>query len=266
MKLLGFILIFSTASAIVFECEFLMKSQNRLPSTYFCYEMSISDEENKFLKAVDGEHERGKTILDVRGIDLNFERKGLDYFPKGMEKVFQNLTAIYVNGGKISKLNGYELSAWDNLEWFAMEHSQVEFVPGNLFSNNKKLKFISLYNNKIKHVSLEMFNGLNDLDYLSFHNNVCIHEAAENSSEIEKLKKNLSEKCKVDEELLCTQALTSTTKTCKIIQEQNQEMVTKLEKFNQEINLKLEKLSQENEEIKKILSEILDGLRTPTSA
>jgi hypothetical protein len=292
-----------------------------LPSTYFCDVYPLTQDYNPIVTEVIGVHQEGKSNDDVKGVVMI--SKNPNYFPIGFEKFFPDLIAFYMYSGNITKLNGDELNSYKNLEWFAIISTQLEFVPGNLFSNNKKVKSILLRLNKIKHVGSKLFDGLDNLEMVNFDQNVCINEEAGNSSKIEELKKNLREKCKVPGEILSTEAPTTTkapetttnykevTTTPKVtfceelkeffqeqndklseeiklklenlekqnlnlkkqnndfnlkLENQNKETNVKLEKLNIETNQKFEKLEKENEEIKKMLRDILEGLRPPTSA
>jgi hypothetical protein len=166
---------------------------------YICVLNSYSDEENKIITAVYGNHRHKKTNEDVQLIHLNLVAKNLDYIPRGFEEFFPNLNAIGVNGGKITKLDGDELENYENLERFSIQNSQLEFVPGNLFSNNKKIKNISFFRSNIKYFGEGLLDGLNDLERVDFRfdfsSRNCIHEIAETPSEIEQLKRKLRENC-----------------------------------------------------------------------
>jgi hypothetical protein len=197
MKLLILLAIFLTTSAIKFECEY-RNDLYRIGKIYTCYVASYSEEQNKILTAFNGTHLNGYSNSDVRGIQLFVKHgKTVDYFPRGFEKFFPYLNVIDVWFKKITKLDGDELENYKNLIWFGIQHSSLEFVPGNLFSNNKKIKVINMYGNNIKYVGEGLLDGLNGLFYASFAHNTCIDERAETPAQIEQLKRNLRKNCKV---------------------------------------------------------------------
>lgn len=201
MKLLIFLAFFSTASSIIIECDFGNYNFEHWPRrVYTCEVSSYSDEGNKIVTAINGKHNDGKTNSDVDGLFLVLGRKNLDYLPTGFENFFPNLNLIVIRFGKIEKLKGDELKNYQNLEFFGVWNTPLEFVGGKLYENNKKLKTIRLDSNKIKQVGSGLFNGLENLRNVFLSGNVCINENANGSTDIESLKENLKLKCSVESE------------------------------------------------------------------
>lgn len=202
MKLLFLLAIFSKGSAIIFECEYGTQNFTNIGAIYRCTTTLYSEVDNQVLTAVNGKHEEGKSNSDVKGVWIDLIEKNLDYIPKGLDKIFPNLIAINAYKGKISKLNGDELSDYKHLEFFSMRVNPIEYVPGNLFRNNPKMTTIWLYGNEIKYVGSDLLDGLDRLSYVDFRWNKCIHQIAWDASEIEALKKSLHKNCTVTEEYL----------------------------------------------------------------
>lgn len=195
MKLLLFLLALSSSKAITFHCNFHMMEFHNLPSKYFCEVFSFSNEEHQVTTHVSGFHSMSKRNLDVEGFYINLKGKNFTYIPKGLEIFFPNLIAIHVDGGNITKLNGDELTQFANLEWFALIKNNLEFVPGNLFAHNKKLRTIFLYDNKIKKIGAGLLDELEDLQSFCFNRNICAEEWPETEADVKVFKKTLKEKC-----------------------------------------------------------------------
>lgn len=187
MKFLILFAIFSATSAINFDCKFV-----KISSELHCRIDSYTEEENQVLTAVNGS---AKAYPKVKGILFDLRGKNLDYFPKGIEKFFPNLLDISISYGNIKKLNGDEFEHWKDLEEFRFDHTNLEIVPGNLFSKNKKLENIILSNNKIKVIGAELLDGLDELSVVSFLGNVCIDQSGLIAEEYELIKKIIREKC-----------------------------------------------------------------------
>jgi prefoldin subunit 5 len=255
MSFLIFLAFFSATSAIIFECEYKVQYYYFIPRSYFCKVNSYDDDSNQILTFVNGNHQEDKINSDVLGVTLNLKDKNLDYIPRDLEKIFPNIFAIYVYYGKISKLSGNELSELTNLEWFVIENNPLEFLPGNFFRNNKKLKVALFGANKIKYIDRNFFDGLKHLTNVHFGDNICISKRANSALEIESLKIEILEKCQVSENILLEHLLNI-----------NFEMESKVNKILQNMNQKIEKLSEENEEIQKQLKAILEALSGSTSA
>lgn len=250
-----------------------MDDYNNLGRIYECKVNSYSEEDTETLTSANGNHLGGESNSDVKGIHFDLRDKNLDYIPNGLNKTFSNIIAIYVKGGKISRLNGEELSAYKNLQYFGMRDNPLEYVPGNLFRNNPKIKTIDFYNNGIKYVSYGVLDRLYYLRYVDFSLNACINQRASSASAVGSLKNNLREKCAVGIEgqvlyelskhhrettldlkkcLLDKEFISGTTDSWDKVLQNVREINFKIEKRaeeNQAIKLQLESLSQANKEI-----------------
>jgi hypothetical protein len=194
MKIFIFLTIFTSTSAIVFDCEYK-------GDPYTCVVNAYKEHTNPILTAINGNHEVNKTEKDVRGIYFNLHGKNLKKFPKKIERFFPNITLILIKGGNVSKLNGDEFRGFKNLENFNFENTQLEYVPGNLFSSNKKLKKIFFNDNQIKYVGAELFDGLDKLVYIGFERNICVDDITSDPEKIEKIKRKIRENCTVPDYL-----------------------------------------------------------------
>lgn len=267
-KLFILLAVISSTYSIIFQCEYPNAYYGNLGDIIHCNVTSYSDEGNHVLTAVNKSGWR-ESNLKVKVAKFNLFGKNLDYIPKGLEKFFPNMIAIGVFGGKISKLSGDELNAYENLVSFHLCNTLLEYVPGNLFSNNLRISYIFLNDNKIKYVGSSLLNGLNMLVRVGFARNICIDQSALfSNAEIVALKKNLLEKCAVNEGYLKTTTTTPNPATTtqnpheKEIQrlraqilnfEQDKAEVLKIEQENSQLKDKISTLEEEN---KKYLDKI----------
>jgi hypothetical protein len=274
MQFLVFLIpIFSFSSAIEFNCNFTIRSDTLLPSTYACVVTTVNLEGNETLTAVHGTHLENKTNADVRHIEGSFKRN-LTFIPKGMENFFPNISALRFSYCNISRVNSDDLNAFDQLEWFAMEGNPIEHIPRNFFAENSKIRVVFLNSNKIKHVGTGLLDSLQDLNHASFAANTCINKWATSANQMPELIEVLRTNCTdIEEETTTTSTTTLATTTipsttveaplcgdlnevvCNL-QEQNQILMENNEKMTE----KLEALAEENTEIRKILAEIMQGI------
>lgn len=219
MKFLIIFFFFSSTSAINFTCQFGSTYYSYVgPKIYRCETTEYAEEENKIVTAISGVHESGKNSCDVQGLWLHLNEKNLDYFPSGFEKFFAHLILIYLSLGEIKNFQGDKLRNYPDLEWFGIHYTPLEFVPGNLFQNNKKLRVVSLHHNKIKQVGFNLLEGLPRLKYVDFEKNNCIDGISEdNKKKFEDLMKNLRENCSVpgEEKTATTTEVPTTTEAIK---------------------------------------------------
>lgn len=261
MKFLLFLILISKSFAIIIDCEFNHADFTYLHSIYICDVKNYTDEGNHVITQIRGNTENTKAYSDVQGIYLNLQGKNLTYIPRGFENFFPNLIAIFVYEGEIEELNGDDLKELKNLEYFAIEFNPLEKIPQNLFANNPKMKNIFFDNNKITHVAVGFLDGLNDLQRVYFSNNPCSNFDAESTSDIEMLKSFLIEHCddiKTTTEAPLTLNLETTTeKVLDLVAAPSLRVAKKLTLCDDFVNEKLEKILLENQEIKKMLKEIL---------
>ena len=155
-----------------------MMAPNTLPYAYTCLTSELTNINEETLTAVYGNHMSGKSNADVEYLNIR-NVSILTFFPNGIENFFPNLTAIQIYHCNISTLTGHELDVFPNLTWFALQgQSQLERIPGNLFTNTPMLHSLWFYYNNIKHVGENLLTSLSQLTYAHFGSNYCVNQAA----------------------------------------------------------------------------------------
>lgn len=203
MKLLIILAVISSTHSIIFECKYGIGLYDNIGGIYRCHAASFIGEDIQTLHAVNRD-ESGKSNLDVKGVYLNFNGTNIDYIPKGLEDFFPNIIVIIISGGNITKLNGDELNAYENLEYFGIKDNPLESVPGNLFSKNRKLKSVDFCRNKIRFVDPQLLNGLYRLNRVHFEGNICINEKADYAHAIPFVREILGYDCHANKSELTT--------------------------------------------------------------
>lgn len=168
------------AMSVNIECEF--KTGNyffTLHQVYTCAIRSVNNYEDEFV-TITGNHVNNKTNDDVIGIyGSNFG--SLQTFPKGLEKVFKNLKAIYTTvGGQLRELHQEDLKPFPNLVEFLIDGNQIEIIEEGLFDFNPHLEAISFYYNKIFHVNYNVFDNLSRLSNLWMNGCQCYSDVSRN--------------------------------------------------------------------------------------
>lgn len=254
MKVL--ILIFAVISstfAITLNCQYSNYYFNEIGTIYACYQPTLSNIlSTKEVTASTGTHQAGKSNADVRALFI-YGQKELTYFPRGIEKIYPNLIGLIVINTNITTLNGDELNGFPNLKHFQFTaNKNLVRVPGNLFTKNPLLVFMTFASNNIKHVGEKILDGLTSLRHASFAYNYCASTIADStypSISISALNDFLKKNC-TDIQPTCSE-LSVNENVCKL-QEQNQNLIVKNtameDKINQlvlsnvEINQKLDRL------------------------
>lgn len=215
MKLLVLFVIFSSASAVIFECNFEQKAYNIIGSNFSCVVINYGyPNDAPRITEVFGEYQQSRTNKDVIGVSLNFSKIKICYIPSGFEAWFPNFTIFEMFYACITRFNGTELESYANLKSFIFTYSSLEWIPGNFFANNKKLEFIDMSNNKLKFVASNLLNELKSLRYVTFEVNTCISRngLATKPADIDAFKNLLRSSCSTGE-LLTTLMTTTVTTT-----------------------------------------------------
>ena len=174
--------ILNPSSAINIECEFKVRDFIVLKQIYFCEiqnNLDINSLENANITSVSGTHEKGRSIDDVAG--LYTYGRGIEYFPRGLEQVFENLKVIWIDSGRIKEIHQADLKVFPNLVEVYLDNNDIEDVEEGLFDFNPILEGISFYYNKVSYVHPKVFSNLKKLKNLWFTSNKCIQGEAVNS-------------------------------------------------------------------------------------
>jgi Leucine-rich repeat (LRR) protein len=156
--------------------------------------LTIISSETALIDGVTGTHLSGKTNDDVTA--LWAWAKGIEYFPKGLEKFFKNLKVIAIYFGRLKQISQADLKPHKNLVYIQFEDNDIEIFEDDLFSNHPNMSVVWLPRNKIVHVGKNVFNNMNKITYLGLASNPCINaEAFNNATATKALIESLKTKC-----------------------------------------------------------------------
>lgn len=86
--------------------------------------------------------------------------KTVNYIPKGLDKLFANLTGMRFELTKLKHVTKENLAPFPQLLMFASVSNQVQFIEQDLFANNPNLKYVSFRANKITYIDPAVFDHL----------------------------------------------------------------------------------------------------------
>ena len=160
MEIFHLIFIIAAVKGIKHKCEYLNGMNfTSLQRFYLCSVSQIEfDENSTHITEISGEHIPEMSNEDVRAVwysglepQICIEYN-LTIIPRGFLHFFPNVFGLYFNNCRIDSIVHDDLAEYENLESFMLENSNVEEIPGDLFSSNPNLLFISLARNRIYYV------------------------------------------------------------------------------------------------------------------
>lgn len=188
------LLLFCTASAVVFECKYSVASWYTLGQRYTCTAKRISSSSVNFVENVTGVHLNGRNSRQVETLFVHNELT-LIQLPEGFASFFPDLVALEWFYGSLTSISASDLKAFPKLAALSFAYNKIASLDGNLLQHNTNLQIISFYRNSIESVGSELLQGLTKLVDVRFEANRCINTNAFNKPDIEKLKTELSMKC-----------------------------------------------------------------------
>ncbi|CAG9811098.1 unnamed protein product [Chironomus riparius] len=151
-------------------------------------------------------HSNGLTINDVNcfySIEKNFQ-----FFPKDLDKIFNNLEGIVIANAHIKEVHQNDLKPFTKLVHLGLHVNEIEIIDEDLFKFNPNLKMISLRDNKIKQIHSKVFDNLPHLVKLRLLGNQCIDKDSELSSKsagdiikLVKLQCTISEQLNIEKQI-----------------------------------------------------------------
>lgn len=159
-------------------------------SIYTC-EAGVLTDGSDTVSAIYGNHQSGKTDLDVHGLVL--QSKGLDFVPRNVDSFFPNIRAVDLYSNLISSIRNVHLRQFKNMVYFAVMDNKLTSLDSNLFDGLPFLNYISFTNNSIKHVGHDFI--LPSLGEIYFDLNDCISYNAVNATQIDSLRFKLLLNC-----------------------------------------------------------------------
>jgi hypothetical protein len=122
---------------------------------------------------LDGRHLVPHTNFDVTGI--NFLSCRLTRIPKSLAlKSFTFLQALAVSNCGLREITRGDLVGLHDLRVLWLNDNEIEFLPGDLFVDMKRLEYVSFEKNRIRFVDAEVLDPLVELKMVNFFGNVGI--------------------------------------------------------------------------------------------
>jgi len=164
------------------DCNYINYSFYAVVLKYGCYvsnNLNISSPESATIIAVNGAHESGKSNIDE--IYFHAESKHIEYFPRGLEKFFTNLTGIGIYDSKLKEIHQDDLKLYKKLKYLSLLKINIEIIEDGLFDYQPDIESIIFENMKIIHISSTVFDNLPKLTTLYLGGNKCTSKSSINN-------------------------------------------------------------------------------------
>ncbi|KAL7017977.1 hypothetical protein ACKWTF_010587 [Chironomus riparius] len=146
---------------------------------------TINSRETATVNSVSRLHSFLQNNNDVIGFVA--DNKSLNHFPKGLDKIFQNLQLFRIRYTSIHEISQSDFKPFPNLKELDMHENKITVLEDGLFDYNPKLVFISFSKNKIFRIESSVFDNLRNLKYLYLTENECIDTFANNDRDLVEL-------------------------------------------------------------------------------
>ncbi|CAG9798743.1 unnamed protein product [Chironomus riparius] len=198
MKIILFFITFATIlrsfSSLDIDCSYIIHNYPHVQLISCCHVVNILNIEfpdKALIKFVSGSDiEKDETT------GFRIYNKTTQYFPRGLENVFENLKVIEISHGHLRDIRREDLHPFGLLEVLYLYANDIEILEEGVFENNINLKFITLSQNRIIHIDQNVFDNLNQLIHLYLNKNECIDLQADNLNPLEKVIKATNFMCK----------------------------------------------------------------------
>lgn len=119
-----------------------------------------------------GIHKKRKGNDDV--IKITFIECIVPKFPHGIGETFKNIQVLIIRKSGLKSITKLDLKSFEHLTLLDLSENDLEYLPGDLFEFNKKLKQIYFCENKIQFIGPELLDNHLDLERAYFKNNINI--------------------------------------------------------------------------------------------
>lgn len=172
-----FCLFILSSNAINIDCTFRNHGWGVIGTVYTCVIKSSQIIANEtYITGFTGTHVSGYANTDVRGFYFEKNCHHIKEVPSNIHEFFPNFIGISMWDCGVVNLSGNELKKYRNLQYFTVDYSFIERIPGNLFSYNPQMKLINFGNNFISRIGANLLEPIqNTLVSVSFLNNICVN-------------------------------------------------------------------------------------------
>lgn len=159
-----------------------------------------------FISSALGSHQTNKSNDDV--LSFHMERKNVQNFPKGLEKIFKNLIRIGIKFCSLQEVTQDDLKPFPKLVTLALYDNKIEVLEAGTFAHNKNLQIVDLQNNSLVHIDADVFGELSHLKLLLIASSLCVNmNAVNNFDEYNEVIKRINHNCTNSRFLELTSAL-----------------------------------------------------------
>jgi len=175
--------LFGSTQSATFQCQYYNADWGTLGKIYICNVLNavnITSLDAAQVDSITGTHLAGYNNDNVVAFQV-FDKGQINYFPRDLNKFFQNLKGIYIGNTGLKEIHQSDLRDFPKLTNLYLYTSNMEILEENLFEFNPNLDYIYLLSNKISHIDSKVFDKLIKLKTLYLNTNPCINMAAINN-------------------------------------------------------------------------------------
>lgn len=148
---------------------------------------------NQVVTSINGQH--GSFYHNQKVEKLHINSRGLQFMPKGIDKFFPDLEAIWIENSELKTIDQEDLKSFGNLKEVYMVNNKIEKLDSDLFQFNPELRAVQFNANKIKTIGRNILTPLTKLDQADFTNNECINKSAYEKKDFPELLAEMESKC-----------------------------------------------------------------------
>jgi len=139
----------------------------------------ISSPKSAQIVAVTGTHMSGKSNNDE--IYFNAADKQIEYFPRGLEKFFSQLTGIAIWRSQLKEIHQDDLKLYTKLNYLNLGENNIEVIEDGLFDFQPNIIVFTCGKCSIFHISPTVFDDLPKLATLYLYGNKCTNQHSTNN-------------------------------------------------------------------------------------
>lgn len=156
------------------DCEFKINQYDGLGSVYTCKaknNLNILSKDVALIKSASGSHLNLKQDINVWFFEA--DNKKIEYFPKGLEKIFLNLKGIHIKNGRLKELQKSDFFGYAELVHLQLEYNDIQYLEDGVFDYVPNISIIWFNNVNIVHIGEHVFEDLKNLKFLAFIQSTC---------------------------------------------------------------------------------------------
>lgn len=184
----------AVAQAVNFACTFVVRRPPIADSDlYYTCISSVESTESSALERVSGDHDVGKSDVDVEYLNIN--QQSMPSFPEDIEKFFPNLKSLWIVESGLLSIGARDLRQLPQLIFLILRDNPITTLNSDLFSFTPELEYIEIVRCSIEKVGATLLARLDNLKYVDLTNNTCISANAADRAQVLALMPSISEQC-----------------------------------------------------------------------